>query len=278
MKYPANFFMIAALVLLLAGCDASVMEAGDADVTLNVNAHVNGKAFSTNAGTSYDINGATVSFASARMYISEITLINSDGEQVTLENEPLSVPAKNDADKTVTHAVKDRVLLVKHDANTTAYDIGTWPAGDYTGIRFKVGVAGMTNRIDPSQVPARHALAKQTDVNNHWNWKAGYLFLRMDGTLDTDNLADTNGDDIPDNQWAVHLGTAKFLREVALAHSFTLKNETPATLDISVDYAEFFKNVDLENPDQRVYHTMNNIPVATAVANQISSAFKIGRN
>ena len=274
MKYFKKFFVekTAIVLLILAGCDASALKDGTANLTLNLNAHVNGKSFSGESSATYDVKGIAMSFKSARMYISEISLISSDDTRVAVESEPLEVPAKNDENENISHIIRDHVLLVKHDAKMTAYDIGTWPAGEYKGIRFKVGIAGTTNRIDPSQVPAKHPLSKQTDFNNHWNWNAGYLFLRMDGRVDTNN------DEKPDSLWAVHLGTAKFLKEVTLTHNFTLKDETPATLDISIDYATFFKNVDLTDPKQRICHTMNNIPVATAVADQISSAIKIGRD
>ncbi len=270
MKYTKNLWMAMAIILLLlAGCDSSVMEDGSATLTLNVTAHVNGQPLSTNSSTTYDVNGSTISFESARIYLSEITLINHQNEAITPESEPLTVPAKDDNDENISHTVQDQVVLVKHDAGITAYDLGSLPSGDYKEIHFKVGIAGTTNRIDPSQVSPEHPLAKQTDYNNHWNWNAGYLFLRMDGLVDSDD------DGTPDDEWAVHLGTEKFLQEVTLSHSLTLENEMPASLDIHVNYADFLKNVDLNDPEQRICHTMNNLPVANAVADQIVPAFQI---
>ncbi len=262
--------MVAAIIIVaFAGCDSSVMEHGNANLTLNLKPRVGGEALSTNPDSTYDVNGAKISFGSARMYISEITLINDENESITISNESLTVPAKNDSDENISHTIQDQVILVKHDEGINSYDAGSWPAGDYQEIRFKVGISGTTNRIDPSQVPAQHPLAKQADVNNHWNWNAGYLFLRMDGLVDTDD------DAVPDEKWAIHLGTPRFLREVSLKHDFTLENEKPAMLDISVNYAEFLRNVDLKDPDERICHTMNNLPVATAVADQISSSYQI---
>ncbi len=270
MKYTINLWMaMSIMLLLLAGCDSSVMEDGSVTLTLHVNAHVNGQPLSTNSSTTYDVNGATISFESARIYLSEITLINTQNEAIILESEPLTVPAKGDNDENISHTVQDQVVLVRHDAGITAYDIGSLQPGEYKEIRFKVGIAGATNRVDPSQVPPEHPLAKQTDRNNHWNWNAGYLFLRVDGLVDSDD------DGTPDAGWDVHLGTEKFLREVTLSHRLTLHHETPASLNIDVNYAEFLKNVDLNDPDQRICHTMNNLPVANAVADQIIPAFQI---
>ncbi len=261
--------MATAVLLLLAGCDSSVVGGGQTDLTLNLKPEVNGSALSTNSNTNYDVNGATISFTSARMYLSEITLLQNETTTVTTQDEPLTVPAKNDDDEDISHTVLDKIVLVKQDAGINLYDLGSWPSGEYEGIRFKVGIAGVNNRIDPSQVPATHPLAKQTDRNNHWNWNAGYLFLRIDGKVDTDD------DGVPDDDWAVHLGTGQFLREITLMQSFTLNDDTPATLDISIDYGAFLKDVDLTDPDQRICHTMNNLPVARAVAAQIPSAYRL---
>ena len=274
MKYLNNaFFAITMGLLLLTGCDSSVMGDGTTNLTLNLNAHVNGRTLSTDPDSIFDVNGAVISFESARMYLSEITLIHESDLAHTALISPekfITVPAKNDTNEDISHTIEEQVILVRQDAGIDSYNLGSWPSGKYKEIRFKVGVAGTTNRIDPSQVPENHPLAKQTDRNNHWNWNAGYLYLRIDGQVDTDS------DAIPDDEWAVHLGTKQFLREVRIPHDFTLEDDKPGALDIRVDYGKFLRDVDLSNPDQRICHTMNNLPVANAVADQIPFAFEIG--
>lgn len=269
MKYLNSLCMTAAVLLLLSGCDSSAPTRGSTNLTLNLKPEVNGSELSTNSSATYDVNGATISFTSARMYLSEVTLLESETTSITTDGEPLTVPAKNEDDEDVSHTVRDKIVLVKQDAGVNLYDLGAWPSGEYIGIRFKVGIAGTTNRVDPSQVPAEHPLAKQTDRNNHWNWNAGYLFLRIDGKVDVDN------DNIPDDDWAVHLGTERFLKEVTLMQNFTLEDDSEAVLDISINYGAFLEDVDLTDPDQRICHTMNNLPVARAVAEQIPSAYDL---
>ncbi len=270
MNYRNNLFIaVNLMVLFLVGCDAATSDTGSTTLTLNLNAHVNGKPLSTDPDATFDVNGTLISFESVRMYISEITLINSNGDPVSILGDGLTVPAKNEDDEDISHTVQNHIVLVKQDAGIDSYDLGTWPAGKYEKIHFKIGIAGTNNRIDPSQVPADHPLAKQTDYNNHWNWNAGYLYLRIDGKVDTD------GDAVPDDEWAVHLGTERFLRQVMVTHDLILEADQPGILDLSIDYGEFLRNVDLSDPDQRICHTMNNLPVANAVANQISSAFAV---
>ena len=266
-----RLFLLPLLLLgvLLTGCDTTADgDEGTTMVTLFLQPTIAGTPLSTDLNTTYTVNGATLSFTSARMYLSEITLLRKDGTIVSLEGETITVPAKDANDNDITHTVTDQIVLAKHDAGVHKYMLGAVPEGEYTGIRYKVGIAGTTNRVDPSQVPATHPLAKQTDRNNHWNWNAGYQFIRMDGLVDTD------ADGTPDEPWEVHLGTANFLRDVNLSLDFELRDGEARDLHIIVDYAKLLQDVDLNNPDERLCHTADNLPVANKVGAMIGSAFE----
>ena len=257
------------LGLFLTGCDSSADgDEGTTMVTLFLQPTVAGTPLSTDLSTTYTVNGATISFSSARMYISEITLLRKDGTAVSFEGETITVPAKDANDNDITHTVTDQIVLAKHDAGVHKYMLGEVPEGEYTGVRYKVGIAGTTNRVDPSQVPATHPLAKQTDRNNHWNWNAGYQFIRMDG------LVDTNADGTPDEVWETHLGTANFLTDLNLAMDFQLNDGEGVELHIIADYGKLLQDVDLNNPDERLCHTGNNLPVANKVGAMIGEAFE----
>lgn len=252
--------------LLLSGCDASSDEDGMTMVSLRFQPVVNGTPLSQDLTKTYDINGTATTFSSARMYISEFTLLKADGSTVTFDGESISAPAKDANDNDITHTVSDKTVLVKHDLGHHEYSLGMAPSGEYTGVRFKIGLAGTTNRLDASQVPSSHPLSKQTDRNNHWNWNAGYLFLRMDGEVDT------NADGTPDEVWEVHLGTNNFLKEIQLPFDIDLQMDQSTDLHIMVDYAKLLKDVDLTDPDQRLCHTNDNLPVANKVADNYSGA------
>lgn len=271
MNYTRFFFLfLFAGTLLLTGCDSSA-DGDDGEMTmanLRLEPVVAGSPLSSHEGHVYTINGRAMTLESARLYISEVTLIKEDGSTVAIEAEsPLTVPARDADENDVTHTVTDKIMLFKHDQGEDTHHLGEIEAGDYRGIRFKVGIDGLNNGVDASQVAAGHPLAKQTDRNNHWSWKAGYIYLRMDGLVDGD------GDGTPESDWAVHLGTTNFLTTVELDFDFHLHADEMSDLHIMVDYAQFIADVDYGNSDNHLCHTMNNIPVAQKVGASISDAF-----
>lgn len=259
-------FPLLLLSLVFTGCDSSVDE-GATMVTLRLQPTVDGTPLSSDLNTSYTVNGTATSFTSARIYLSEITLLGENGEEVPFEGEPLTLPAKDSDDNDISHTVTDRIVLARHDLGMHNYMLGEAPSGSYTGIRYKVGIAGTTNRVDASQAPAEHPLAKQTDRNNHWNWNAGYQFLRIDGKVDT------NADGAPDEVWEVHLGTSNFLVDLHLPMDFELHSDEAVDLHMIIDYARLLQDVDLTDPDERLCHTADNLPVANKVGAAIDDAF-----
>ena len=257
--------------LVIGGCDSNDVDDEETTmVTLRLQPVVNGEQLTASESKTYDINGATVSFSSARLYLSQIVLHAEDGSDVTFEADPVTVPAKDADDNTVTHTVTDMIVLAKHDLGDEDYDLGEVPAKRYTSVSFKVGIEGIDNRVDASQVPAGHPLAKQTDKNNHWNWSAGYQYIRMDGMVDTD------GDGAGDTVWETHLGTENLLREVTLSgNEFTLNAGDHVDLHVMVNYGNLLSDVDLTDPEQQLCHTADNLPVAGKVGDKIASSFML---
>ncbi len=265
------FTAIAASILLLSGCEANSPEDDTAMLMLDLEPVVGPQAFSES--TTYTLNGQAMTFASGRFYLSEIVLIQEDGTEVTMTGESVTGPALNDAEETVTHTTNDRIILAKHDAGETLYEIGEVPAGAYKGVRMRIGLSGLTNKMDPTQVPSDHPLAQQTDRNNHWSWNAGYIFARMDGQLDLDG--DGTVEQTEDALWDVHLGTPNFSQILEFDQTFSLAGGLMQNLHVVVDYAKLLETLDFSDPDERNCHTMDNMPVAMKVAAQYTSAFEL---
>ncbi len=262
-----SFSFVLAFVLLLVGCDSTVDDE-TATVTLNLDAVFDGTQLTGDPATVYALNGRNVTLTSARVYVSEITLLKEGGGEVTfMSPNPVTVPAKDANGNDVSHTVDDLIVLAKHDTAVDEYALGEVEAGRYTGIRFKLGIDGLNNKVDATQVPAGHPLAKQTDRNNHWSWNAGYIYLRLDGEVDAD------GDGTVETVYETHIGTGNFLQTISLTNSFELKDGDDTELHVMVDYAKFLADVDLSDPAEQLCHTMNNLPVAQKVGARSTEAF-----
>jgi hypothetical protein len=266
-----RLLVVCAVLTLFVGCDAEDPGSDTTMLMIRLEPRVGQDALIDDPTTVYTINGQAMTIESARLYLSEITLLADNGDEVTFKADPITLPAKDAEDNTVTHTVDDRVILFKHDDGHHVYELGEVPAGVYNGVRFKVGIDGLTNRVDPTQAPTGHPLAVQTDKGNHWSWNAGYIYIRMDGHLDLDG--DGTPESSEDAQWFVHLGTPNFLRQAEVGSTFTLQEGHMQELHILADYARFIQDVDYSDPTQRDCHTGNNLPVANKVGDQIGNAF-----
>jgi len=268
MKTFRTFFLPALLVsVFLMGCDADSNGGNDpVNVSLAVQGMFGGQPLAT--GTTYDHNGANVTIEAARVYLSDFVLTRADGEEIALASDAVTVPAKDENDNDVSHTVSDKVVLAKNDLGMSDNHMGEIPAGDYTSLSFRVGIVGMDNRVDPTQFPASHPMAKQTDFNNHWSWASGYIYLRMDGEVDTDD------DGTMDTNWEAHIGRDASSRVVTLNTDFTI-TEMANELHVMVDYQHFIETLDLTNPQEQVTHGMDNPPMAAKVVGMLDGAFML---
>jgi uncharacterized repeat protein (TIGR04052 family) len=143
-------------------------------VTIVFDAQIGGKPFS--CGQSYAGIGttrSTITPSDYRFYVSEVHLIDRAGRAVPvtlmqdqiwqfenialLDFENGTGPCRNGTAPT----------------NTTVR--GTVPAGDYTGLRFTLGVPFNRNHGDPTTAPAPLNLTAM-----FWNWQGGYKFIKFD--------------------------------------------------------------------------------------------------
>jgi hypothetical protein len=274
MKLKQHSLLVATIAIVgLAGsvgtgCDSTVNNDETAMVSFDLDAVFDGTPISSDPSTVYQLNGRNITLSTARLYLSEVTLLRDDGSEATFTSDnPVTVPAKDQNDNDISHIVEDQIILAKHDLGISRYELGEVESGRYTGVRFKLGIDGLNNRVDATQVPAGHPLAKQTDRNNHWSWNSGYIYLRLDGQVDGD------GDGTTESNWETHIGSTNFLNTISLANAFELGVGDDAELHIVIDYAKFLADVDLGDPAQRLCHTMDNLPVAQKVKARVSEAF-----
>ncbi len=160
------------------------------DITVNFSALVDGK--DANCNTDYTVGTADTiaKLADARLFVSELELKNSDGTWVPLvlnsddwQHENVALLDFEDG----TGACKD-----SGSAETRKSVLGKIVPGEYTTLRFSLGVPFELNHIDNATAPA-----PLNTPGMYWVWQGGYKFARVDWLI-------TDGD-VPRSN--IHLGS-----------------------------------------------------------------------
>ncbi len=184
------------------------------DVNFDFEYRVGSETFQ--AGQTYTLDGVDVKFDRAYFYIGGIKMENAAGDMVEQ---------------------KDKYIIVTEPGS---YSIGEFTAGDYTGGEFFVGVAPEENsqsEDDFTSRPDDDPLAMQ-DPSMHWNWNAGYRFLRVDGQIDTD------GDGTFETVLQYHIGRDQYLVNLSYDKAVTLA-EGANSVEFVFDFAGLFDGIDL---------------------------------
>lgn len=198
-------------------------------------------------GTTFtDNSGRKFNLADFRFYISNVVLIKDDGSEYPFTN---------------------KVILV--NPTTNEYDLGDAPVGSYKGFKFILGLDSATNHSDPTIYPASNPLSIQSP-SIHWTWNSGYIFMKVEGQVDT-TLANTG---TPNYDFFYHIGMDMFKRNIDFStEAFTIVSGSDKEIGLEFDLLEMLSNVDMRTENET--HTMNNMPLATKIADNWSSAFTI---
>lgn len=190
----------------------------------------------------YTINGVNTHIELVQFYVSGIALINANGDTIN----------------------SDTYLLVKPENDE--YSIGDFPPGDYTKLIFHVGVDSITNHSDPSVYELKDPLSAQTP-SMHWGWSFGYIFLRIDGEVDSD------GDGTPDpaGTFEMHTGEDRYLATVEIDYPITIGNGQENILHLDANWDLFFAGVDMANDN--TVHGSDNLPLAEILFENLSGIF-----
>jgi hypothetical protein len=159
----------------------------------------------------------------------------------------------------------DRYLMITD--RQTDYEVGTLPAGMYSGLSFNVGVDSSVNHLDPASFPALHTLSSNNPDHAHWGWNPGYIFMKMEGRVDT--TAAINGP--ADAPFVIHIGLDEFMSALTFTQPVTLQGT--ATINVTVDWLRLMDNIDLRY--DRATDSFNDPVLAGAVHANIPAAFTV---
>lgn len=158
---------------------------------------------------------------------------------------------------------QDWYAYLSATSKMTAEGTGT-PPGDYTALRFRIGVDEAANQADPHQHPPGHALNPQTN-GLHWGLMGGYIFLALEGRWQ-------NGG--KDDGFSFHLANAPQLMTVEVPMEF--QGGRPLTLELDLDLPRALEGIDLKR-DGTSTHSRAGDPLAAKLKHNLEQAFRARR-
>ncbi len=183
----------------------------------------------------YDnVVGDKMSFEQILLYLSDISLIKSNGDSVYI----------NEID----------FFDLNGPDETRTFDV---PPGDYSGMVYHVGVPQRLNGMDnPDFTLSIYDADSPLNVQNgmYWAWATGYRFLIYEGRLDT---TPQNANDIP-SFYSIHLGKDTLYTQIQVNLPFTVTDFDTRSFKIDWDLSRCIYNAEdtlnLRSPLESQFH------------------------
>ncbi|MDN3492361.1 MbnP family protein [Winogradskyella bathintestinalis] len=230
MKNLKKYILSAAVLVAFASCSSEDDNAVANNVTLEFNNTfgntpiVLGDATSSSATVNTSEAGQVHHFSEVKYVVSNIRLIKADGTEIPYNT--------NDLDNGAT-------VINQANPETLSYVLNDIPVGDYTEIKFGLGVRSDLNTLDQVSFPEFYAKAGSNETEMHWEWGTGYRFTKIEGFYDTDNkeLSFHSGSTLTDDADGNFVQGADAYRNITLSlpTTATVGNNAP-TIAIKADF------------------------------------------
>jgi hypothetical protein len=148
------------------------------------------------------------------------------------------------------HKVVNPNLTTPQWSNQYAYEV---PEGNYTALRFGLGVPGDLNGIDPSSYDNADPLS--TYSNMYWSWASMYRFIILEAKLDTAGGASYDFDVV------FHTGLDSLYRDnIELPVIFSIAKGDTQTITLEIDWNTLFygDGEEIHLTQEHVTHTTDN--------------------
>ena len=147
--------------------------------------------------------------------------------------------------------------------NRTGFTLKGLPEGDYTALRFQVGVRPELNKADATKFPAGHPL--NPSVNTlWWGWMGGYVFFAIEGGW---RRADGSL-----SGYSFHVATDQHLMAIELPCELAL--DRGKSLRIELDVAAVLDAIMFKD-DESTTHSRGDDPLADKLHQNIQRAFRV---
>ncbi len=159
--------------------------------------------------------------------------------------------------------------IILKTIGTEEYFIGNAPAGNYTSVSFNVGLDPTSNAANAPTEAASTGLSLQTPSMWFGTTAKGYIFMNVQGTVDTSAM--NNGPvNVP---ISYQIGTNALLQNVTMPNqTFAVVGNQTSFIHIICDYGLLLKGVNFKT--QTMCDPFTNLPLATQIANNIPGMFR----
>jgi hypothetical protein len=194
-------------------------------------------------------DGIKIRIELLQFYIADVRFVNKKGEEVQVED----------------------IALVKIDQSGTGTMSVKIPAGNYTSLKFGIGVPKEMNEADPSEYnEPDHPL--NTTQNTYWGMNSMYRFVMVDGKYDL------TGDGTDDGSFSYHTGYSDCYREKEFVMDFDFQRKENYTYDFMIDLSKLFYTTGstVSVPTESNYHgDYTQIDLAIRLSNNFSGCLTI---
>lgn len=177
MKTIAKFMLLPIMLSALVACNKSKDPVAN-HITLHFKNTFKttpialGDATSSTATVNTSAEGQVHHFSELKYVVSNIRLVKTDGVEI-----PYHI---NDLDKGAT-------VINQAKPQTLDFVLTDIPAGEYSQIKFGLGVKAELNVLDQVRFPKFYAEAGANDTEMMWEWGTGYRFTKIEGFYDVDH-------------------------------------------------------------------------------------------
>lgn len=190
----------------------------------------------------------SIKFSKFDFYITGISLLSASGNTV-LEDAGL-------------------IDITGSSASSATLTLDGIKAGNYTGIKFSIGVIPEWNAKDPKDFKSANPLSS---TSHYWEAWDSYIFSKIEGVLDT------GGAKTYDLGFAIHTGTDECLATLTVTKNFTISEDQTTGLGLDLDVRRVFQDngqfFNLANSP--LNHNPANIGVLKLFAASLAQAIQI---
>jgi hypothetical protein len=249
MKYASLFALLTVLFIFACEDDDDFMAPENVATTIEFRAQYDAQDLAIQSATYAYPTGAELKATLFQYYVSDLTLIGADGNEVSLSE----------------------IELIRYDDATAdnieerTYDV---PSGNYTAVRFGLGVKPELNAQDPNNFAANDVL----NENEFWNANARYVFAKIEANADLEN------DGTFDSGLTYHLGSDALYTTITFPANFSIDGTDDPKIVINADVLKALSDgttaFDIADPTKQRVHGGNQA-IGTDIWNRLADQFEL---